>query len=318
MFRAHMTFDSFFVDDSNRLAAYGARTVASGSIDLLFIWGGAGTGKTHLLHAIGQATRQTAPNTRIFLPNDLVSLQAIVPDIADPVLVLIDDVASFLPSTADAADSLARVIDVVLNHGGKIALSATQGPRTFEAVSAKLCGQLTEGLIVQIRGQTEKTRRAMLDQRLSHVEPSPHPETIAQFARAARDGHEVGGLVARFLAELRLSFTEHEALQAAIGALKLAQKITVDRVQRAFAAHWHINVAVLRRASARSKPLVRQRQIAMYIARKYTGESYPELARRFGARDHTTVMSACKRAEDLLATDVQLQEDVAAVERKLR
>jgi chromosomal replication initiator protein len=336
------TFDGFVAGPSNEFAFSVARRVASwadGCFNPVFFHGPYGFGKTHLLNAIGWEAGRLRPDKRIvyltaeqFCSTFVKSLMdrsgpAFKHDIRGADLLLVDDV-HFIGGKKSSEEELFHTLTALMGEGRRIVFSADRPPSGLNEVDARLRSHLGAGLVCGIEAADRNLRLGILERKLSllsrelQIENRVRPEVLQFLAdRFPGSVRELEGglttLVAR--AGERLGALSLDEVQAILRPhLRGGDKrITVDEIQKAVAEHYGLKQADLL-SERRTRAVARPRQTAMYLAKHLTTRSYPDIGRRFGGRDHTTVLHAVKRIEELKASDPGLVSDIETLTRKLR
>jgi chromosomal replication initiator protein len=335
------TFDSYVEGAANRFAVETARQVASwkASFNPVLLHGPFGQGKTHLLHAIAWEAQRRAPEkTVVYITADRF-LNGFVRAVMDRTtaafkdqlrsadLLLVDDV-HIVGNKPSTQEELFSTITWLVEEGGKVVLSADRPPAELTELDARLRSHLCAGLVCGVQAPDRSLRMAIAERRLEVL------------ARAAGVRGAVKLEVLQFLAD-RFSDNVRE-LEGAVntvfahsadrlGALSVDEtaliirphlkgterRVTVDEIQKTVAAHFALKQEDLLSAR-RQRAVARPRQAAMYLAKTMTTRSYPDIGRRFGGRDHTTVLHAVKVIEKLIASDPQMARDIEALQRTLR
>jgi len=322
------TFEAFIKGDSNALAASAARTMAEGGAVLfnpLFIHGGTGQGKTHLLHAIGHAFQAREPQANILCMSaekfmvEFVSAMRAKDTLAfksrlrSVDLLMIDDV-QFIAGKGSTQEEF-------LHTGKRLVISADRSPQALEGVDARILSRLAMGLVADIKHADHDLRLAILRRKAEHA-GVPVPEEVVTFLarKIANNVRELEGAMNRVVAyatltgnAIDLAFTQ-EVLGDLLEASQ--RKVTIDEIQKRVCDHFDIRQNDLVSAR-RARAIARPRQIAMYLAKRMTPRSLPEIGRKFGGRDHTTVIHAVKQIEKLRASDHEIDGDVRALIRTL-
>jgi chromosomal replication initiator protein len=330
-----MRLDNFAIYDGSRVA-HAAMLLAAGSISRgainqppainpIFIHGAVGLGKTHLLQgAVAEAQAAGVPTLYLSAEAFLHGSHGSLP--LRYRLIAIDDV-QFISGKREHA-ALRRAIDDVLSTCRQIVLAAALAPDELE-YDAQLSSRINAGLIESIGAPDCNARAVILRSLLATIECGwgtfaavVTDDIIAAIADAGpASGRCLSGILHRMLADhLRsgLAPTIERALQAAADKMRPPQgrKIMIEDIQRAVAQHYHVarnDILSERRTSS----VVRPRQVAMYLAKTMTPRSLPEIGRRFGGKDHTTVLHAVRKMEALVKTDQELAATIAAIRQEL-
>ena len=330
------TFASFIVGPSNQLAEAASRAVAespAGKYNPLFIYGGVGLGKTHLLHAIGSQIRSHHPTWRIVYLKAETFLNEYVQQVRngridefrakyrDHVDVLLVDDIQYLGGKERTQDEFFHTFNALFESHRQIVVTADKYPHEIPDLEERIRSRFQWGLIADIQPPELETRIAILEKK-AQLEGVELPSEVAHFlaANIKSNVRELEGLLIRVaaMASLRqqpitVEFAQ-ETLKNFLG--QVSPHLSIASVQKEVANYFGISLADLCGSSRQAK-LARARQIAMYLSRKLCKSSYPELGERFGGKDHTTVMSACRRIESLLPTDPKVRASVEEIEKHL-
>ena len=337
------TFDSFVPAPSNEFALSVAKKVAGwadGCFNAVLVHGPYGFGKTHLLNAIGWEALRQRPDAKVvyltaeqFLTTFVAAVRSrdgasFKGDIRSADLLLIDDV-QFIGGKKSSQEELFHSLVSLMSEGRRVVFSADRPPSALSEVDARLRSHLGSGLVCGIeaadrdlRLQVVKKKLAVLADQLG-VRGDARPEVLALLADRFPDSiRELeGGLnTLAVRAGDRLGvLTVEEAESILRPHLQRGgdRKVTVDEIQKAVADHYLLKQSDLL-SERRTRAIARPRQLAMYLAKSLTTRSYPDIGRRFGGRDHTTVLHAVRRIEALKAEDATIAADLETVTRKLR
>jgi chromosomal replication initiator protein len=335
-FDPRLTFDSFVVGAGNRIACNAGRAIAEGGpmrFNPLFIYGATGQGKTHLMHAIGHGYTQRKPQARALVMSaerfmvDFVTAMrtkdtmAFKSRLRSVDILLIDDF-QFIAGKETTQEEFLYTIDELIRSGRRLIISADRSPQELDGVEGRILSRLTQGLVVDIQPADLTLRRAILQAKAAAMPgvtvPPPVLDLLA--ARIASNVRELEGGLNRLVAyaslnarEITTDFAE-EILADMFRAGR--RRVTIDEIQRHVSAHFNIRQTEMVSAR-RARAVARPRQIAMYLAKQLTPRSLPEIGRRFGGRDHTTVIHAVKQIEKLRASDSEIDSDVRSLLRVL-
>ena len=331
-------FDSFIKGASNELAASAARAVAEEPgqrFNPLLIYGGVGLGKTHLLHAVGHQLHAERPELRIVYLSAERFMNEFITAVRynkfdqfrrhyreEPDVLLIDDI-QFIAGRDRTMDEFFHVFNALYEAGKQIMVTADRTPAQMQGMEERLTSRLNWGLVADIKAPDLETRVAILRQKAEHDAIAIPDDVCVNLATLVRSNvRELEGAlvrVATFAALKGVSITEefvHEVLGEAQQAKKAAAPITVEAVQKAVASHFAVRIADLK-GPRRHKGIARPRMIAMYLCRELTGSSFPEIGLRFGGKDHSTVINACKRMTSISAEDPQLKATIEQLREQL-
>ena len=337
MVNAKFNFDRFVIGAGNRLAAAGAQAVAERPADAynpLFIYGGAGLGKTHLLHAISNYVLQTRPDCHIVyvtcetFTNEFIRAIQIkrIDDFRDRYrsaeVILIDDV-QFLAGKEQTQEEFFHTFNSYHEFGKQIVLSSDRPPKSIETLTERLRSRFVWGLIADIQPPDLETRIAILSTRAEEEGAEVADEVLEFLANhLVSNVRELEGALTRLLAFAKLSDkvpTQELAMEVLDGLLFNVGKnaFTPKQILNAVATHYRVRLADLI-GPKREKSIARPRQIAMYMIREETQVSLPEIGRILGGRDHTTVMYGCDKINKELEHSTELQQELASVWHILR
>lgn len=332
---ARLTFDNFVVDRSNQLAFEAARRVAGSDkveFNPLFLHGGVGLGKTHLLHAVANEIQSRAPQRRVlYLSAEQFMYQFIralrdkstmnFKEIFRTVDVLMIDDVQFISGKESTQEEFFHTFNALVEQGKQVILSADKSPAELAGVGARLTSRMGMGLVADIHPTSYELRLGVLHARADHAAVKFPAEVLAFLAQSITSNiRELEGAFNRLVA--------HSQLTGAAINLEFAQRILADQlrtqsrritledIQKQTAQHFGLRLSDLLSAR-RQRVLARPRQLAMYLAKQMTTASLPEIGRAFGGRDHTTVCHAVRTIDNLLITDAALAEACAAIKHAL-
>lgn len=333
-------FDTFVVGKPNELAHAAARRVAEGgpvTFSPLFLYGGVGLGKTHLMHAIAWELRERFPEKQVvYLSADKFMLRFIqalkersmmeFKQLFRGVDVLMVDDVQFIAGKESTQEEFFHTFNALVEEKKQIILSADRAPGEIKALEERISTRLASGLVVDLHPTTYELRLGILEQKVAAYR-SQYPGLeistgVLEFLahRISTNVRVLEGALLRLFAFASLvgrPITLELVHDCLADVLRQAErKITVDEIQRRVAEHYNIRLADIV-GPKRHRPLARPRQVAMYLCKRLTTRSLPEIGRRFGGRDHTTVMHGIRRIEELIQTDPQLADDVEMLRRSL-
>ncbi|MBA2919383.1 chromosomal replication initiator protein DnaA [Sphingomonas sp. MAH-20] len=334
-FDARQTFERFVVDDENRVACNAAKALAAGELRFspLFIHSATGQGKTHLMNAIGAAYRARVPGAAILFMSaerfmvEFVSAMrdkdtlAFKQRLRSADLLMIDDV-QFIAGKGSTQEEFLHTLNELTSSGKKVVISADRAPQALDGVETRILSRLASGLVVDIKPATFALRLKIVKAKLAGMSDVQMPEAVAELlaARIQTSVRELEGALNRLTAYALLNDRAIDLAfaQEVLGEMLNAstRRITIDEIQRAVSAHYGMRQAEMVSAR-RARAVARPRQIAMYLAKRLTPRSLPEIGRRFGGRDHTTVIHAVKQIERLRGEDADLDADVRSLIRQL-
>lgn len=334
-----LTFERFAVGAPNALAHAAALRVASGEAGFnpLFLHGGVGLGKTHLLQATAHRLRESDPGLRVlylsaeqFMVRFVTALrERRMMDFKAAVraldVLLVDDI-QFLAGKESTQEEFFHSFNALFDQGRRIVLSADRAPAEIAHLDERVASRLQAGLVVQIQPPDEALRLAVLRLKLEQAQAADPAlrigEEVLEFLaqRITASLRVLEGALTRLVAQgqlVRREITVEMARESLADLLRAAdRRVSVEEIQRRVAEHYGIRHADLV-GNRRLKGFARPRQVAMYLAKALTTRSLPDIGRRFGGRDHTTVLHGVRRIEALMAEDPQLAEDVATLRRVL-
>ncbi len=335
------TFDQFVIGDANRFAHAAALAVAElpgQAYNPLFLYGPPGLGKTHLLHAIGNYVREHGGGLRVRsttaerFTNAFVSAiqahgtEAFKARFRDTDVLLIDDV-QFLQRKAKTEEEFFHTFNALYETGSQLVLTCDRLPADMAALEERLLERFQSGLIAELKPPDFATRLAILRKRVHH-DGIALPDEGALHAIARRittNARTLEGALIRVVAYHSLTRRPINAgladevlagLYPAPKAVARREPPTIDRIQELTCAAFEVSRDELLSAG-RSNRVAWARQVAMYLARRHTDATLPAIGERFGGRNHTTVMYACRKAGERLACDPAAQAVVHDLERRL-
>jgi chromosomal replication initiator protein len=350
-FEPRYSFEQFVVGKSNELAFNAAQTLASAvtsartaGFNPLFLHGPTGLGKTHLMHAIGSAVLAANPKARVvylsaekFMVEFLAALRAkdtiaFKQRLRSADLLMVDDV-QFIAGKESTQEEFFHTMNEIISAGRWLVISADRSPQNLEGIESRILSRLAWGLVADINPADFELRYNILRTKLSAMPGADVPDEVVQFLarKIVANVRELEGALNRVIAygnlvnrRLDLDFTR-EVLADVLRAH--SRKLTIDEIQRRVADHYALKINDLI-SPRRAREVARPRQVAMYLAKQLTPRSLPEIGRppRRGRpsaaaggapRDHTTVMHAVKRIEELRATDHELDRDINQLRRAL-
>ena len=337
---ARYTFDNFVVGKPNELAHAAARRVAEGgpvTFNPLFLYGGVGLGKTHLMHAIACERRARDPEARVlylsaeqFMYRFVQALrERTVMDFKEMFrtvdLLMVDDV-QFIAGKESTQEEFFHTFNALVDQGKQIIISADRAPGEIKDLEDRIKSRLSCGLIVDLHPTDYELRLSILQSKTDQFRQT-YPglqlgQGVLEFLahRITSNVRVLEGALQRLFAfaslmgrEIDLDMTQ-ECLADILRASD--RKVSVEEIQRKVAEHYNIRLSDLV-GPKRVRTLARPRQIAMYLCKQHTTRSYPDIGRRFGGRDHTTVLHGVRKIEELCAEDHGLAEDVQLLRRAL-
>ena len=329
------TFEQFVVGKPNEFAYAAARRVAEAAsvpFNPLFLYGGVGLGKTHLMHAIAWEIHNREPKrTVMYLSAEKFMYQFVralreqntvnFKDQFRSVDVLMIDDVQFIGGRDATQEEFFHTFNALVDQGRQIILSADKSPSDLEGVEDRLKSRLNCGLVADIHATTYELRLAILESKAENMTLDA-PRKVLEFLahKITSNVRELEGALNRVAAHTQLVGRELtlETTQEVLHDLLRAndRRVTIEEIQKRVAEHFNIRVSDMHSAR-RARSVARPRQVAMYLAKQLTSRSLPEIGRKFGGRDHTTVMHAVKKVDELRDRDATFAEDVELLRRML-
>ena len=329
------TFENFVEGKSNQLALAAAHQVAEnpgGAYNPLFLYGGTGLGKTHLLHAVGNGIRARKPNAKVIYMQSERFVQDMVKALQNNAIqefqryyrsvdaLLIDDI-QFFAKKERSQEEFFHTFNALLEGNQQIILASDRYPKEIDGVEDRLKSRFGWGLTIAIEPPELETRVAILmrkaEENKIHL---PHEVAFFIAKRLRSNVRELEGALNRVIANARFTGKPinidfvREALR---DMLALQEKlVTIENIQKTVAEYYKIKVADLL-SKRRSRSVARPRQLAMALAKELTNHSLPEIGDAFGGRDHTTVLHACRKIAELREESNDIKEDYSNLIRTL-
>jgi chromosomal replication initiator protein len=335
------TFENFVVGKPNELAHAAARRVAeacAGPVRMvpfnpLFLYGGVGLGKTHLMHAVAWHVRKHACGRKvIYLSAEKFMYQFIralrfkstmdfKEEFRSVDLLMIDDV-QFISGKESTQEEFFHTFNALVDQNRQIVISADKSPSDLEGLEERMRSRLGWGLVADLHPTTYELRLGILQ---SKAEQSniQLPRKVMEFLahKITSNVRELEGALNRIVANVQLvgrDITLESAQEELHDLLRSHERrVTIDEIQRRVAEHFNIKLVEMT-SDRRARIVARPRQVAMYLAKQLTTRSLPEIGRKFGGRDHTTVIHAVRKIDELMLTDPVLAEDVELLRRMLQ
>ena len=333
---ARYTFDSFVVGKANEVAYNASRTLAEGGklvFNPLFLHGGTGLGKTHLMHAIGHEYLARHPGAKVvymsaekFMFEFVSAMRAkdtfsFKQRLRAADLLMIDDV-QFIAGKESTQEEFFHTMNELISAGRRLVISADRSPQDLDGIESRILSRLSWGLVADVNPADFELRLNILTRKLQAMPQANVPQDVVMFLarRISANVRELEGALNRVVAYAALSGkpVDVDFTQATLADILRAnqRRVTIDEIQRKVSDHYRIRQAEMSSAR-RAREVARPRQVAMYLAKQLTPRSLPEIGRRFGGRDHTTVIHAVKQIEKLRQTDAELDADVRLLIRQL-
>jgi chromosomal replication initiator protein len=329
------TFDTFVVGKPNEFAYACARRVADGpapGFNPLFLYGGVGLGKTHLMHAIAWELSQRADEVTVaymsaekFMHRFVSALrrQSTIEfknELRSVDVLMVDDL-QFLIGKDGTQEEFFHTFNALVDSGKQIIVSADKSPSDLSGIEDRLRTRLGCGMVADVHGTTYELRLAILEAKAARA-GVPVPGRVMEFLaqKITANVRELEGALNRLIAHAHL-FDRPVTLEAANEVLHdllraYDRKITIEEIQKQVSDHYNIRISEMS-SVRRARNIARPRQVAMYLAKQLTSRSLPEIGRKFGNRDHTTVMHAVAKVTELMAADQDFAEDVDLLKRIL-
>lgn len=332
------TFDNFVVGKPNELAFAAAKRVAESSgvvsgCNPLFLYGGVGLGKTHLMHAIAWHIRRNNPERRVMYLsaekfmyqfirairfNDAISFKEQFRSVD---VLMIDDV-QFISGKDSTQEEFFHTFNALIDQNKQLVISGDRSPSDLDGIEERIRSRLGWGLVADIHSTNYELRLGILQTKVEKMGCNV-PQKVLEFLahKITSNIRELEGALNRVVAHATLVGREIsvDTTQDVLRDLLRAndRRVNVEDIQRAVAGHYNIKVSDMHSAR-RSVAVARPRQIAMYLSKQLTAKSLPEIGRKFGGKDHTTVMHAIKRVEELCGKDHEIREDIELISRALQ
>ncbi|WP_263854099.1 chromosomal replication initiator protein DnaA [Sphingomonas parva] len=329
-------FESFVVGKANEVAFNAARTLATAenvAFNPLFLHGGTGRGKTHLLHAIGHEFHRQRPRAKIiymsaekFMVEFVAALRAnetiqFKQQLRSADLLMIDDV-QFIAGKESTQEEFFHTMNEIISAGRRLVISSDRAPQDLDGIEPRILSRLSWGLVADINQADLELRLNIIHKKLEALPDVQVPEDVVMFLakRINSNVRELEGALNRIAAyaamtnrAIDIDFVG-EVLASTLRANQ--RRISIDEIQTKVSEHFRIRKAEMTSAR-RAREVARPRQVAMYLSKQLTPRSLPEIGRRFGGRDHTTVIHAVRQIEKLRAQDPELDSDIRLLTRQL-
>lgn len=329
------TFANFVEGKSNQLARAAAMQVAEnpgGAYNPLFLYGGVGLGKTHLMHAVGNALLQRNPNAKIvylhserFVADMVKALQLNAINefkrfYRSVDALLIDDI-QFFANKERSQEEFFHTFNALLEGGQQMILTCDRYPKEITGLEERLKSRFGWGLTVAVEPPELETRVAILMKKAEQAKVDLPPEAAFFLAQRVRSNvRELEGALKRVIASAHFTARSIDIalIKDSLKDLLALQdrQISLDNIQRTVAEYYKIKLADLM-SKRRSRSVARPRQVAMALAKELTNHSLPEIGDSFGGRDHTTVLHACRKIKELREANGDIREDYQNLLRSL-
>ena len=334
------TFEAFVVGKSNELAHAAARRVAEATdvtFNPLFLYGGVGLGKTHLMHAIAWEIRTRHPERKVlylsaekFMYQFVRALRfkdtmAFKQQFRSVDVLMIDDV-QFISGKDSTQEEFFHTFNALIDHNRQVIISADRSPSDLDGIEERIRSRLGWGLAADIHPTDYELRLGILqakaDEMMQRNGPVAIPAGVLEFLahRIVSNVRELEGALKRVVAYASLvgrPITPEMTQEVLRDLLRSNdRKITIEEIQRRVAEYYNVRLADMLSAR-RARAVARPRQVAMYLSKQLTTRSLPEIGRKFGGRDHTTVIHAVRKIDELRQADSGIEEDVDLLRRML-
>ncbi len=330
------TFDNFIVGKPNELAYAAAQRVAQSEIvsfNPLFLYGGVGLGKTHLMHAVAWNIKKRNPKKNVvyltaekFMYQFIKALRfknimSFKEQFRSVDVLMIDDV-QFIIGKDNTQEEFFHTFNTLVDKKRQIIISADKSPADLEGLEDRLKSRLGWGLVADIHPLTYELRLGILQAKAEQKSMKLTSEVLEFLAdKITNNVREMEGALNRLAVHASLQDSE-VSVDLVKDVLKdllrtNSRKITIDEIQKKVVEHYNIKLSDMH-SPRRSRSVARPRQVAMYLAKSITTRSLPEIGRKFGGRDHTTVIHAIKTIEEIMVNDPSLAEDIELLTRILQ
>jgi chromosomal replication initiator protein len=330
------SFENFVVGKPNEFAHAAARRVADSEsvpFNPLFLYGGVGLGKTHLMHAIAwQIGKRKAKRKVLYLSAEqfmyrfiralrFKDTMAFKEQFRSVDVLMIDDIQFICGNKDSTQEEFFHTFNALVDQNRQIVISADKSPSDLEGMEERLRSRLGWGLVADIHPTTYELRLGILQAKADSLKQKV-PLKVQEFLahKITSNVRELEGALNRIVAHADLVGrpvtieTTQELLRDLLRAND--RRVTIDEIQRKVAEHFNMRVSDMH-SERRARAVARPRQVAMFLAKSLTSRSLPEIGKKFGGRDHTTVMHAVKKVEELMASDHSFAEDIELLRRTL-
>ena len=333
-----LNFDTFVAGRSNQLAHGASRAVAESpgtTYNPLFIHGGVGVGKTHLLHAVGLHAKRQHPGFRVlyvhaaaFIDDVIAAMRNKSSNAMSDVrrryrhvdLLLIDDI-QFMRSTPKTAEEFFHTFNALHQAARQIVITSDRNPAELQGFSDRLASRFSWGLVAEIAPPDHDMRISVLLRKSRDYGFGLPMDVVHYLADHLHNNvRELEGALKKLMAHSRIGGRTIDLAMArdVLGPVleSPAARLTIDTIQRVIATHYQLRITDLK-GSKRHRAVVIPRMLAMHLCRIHAGASFPEIGRAFGGRDHTTAINAHRRIQTLLKSDESLRNAAHSVSLKL-
>ena len=330
------TFKKFVVGPSNDFVAAAAQRVAEAedvAFNPLVIYGGVGLGKTHLMHSIAWRIREINPNRQVvylsaekFMYQFVRSLRQqetmlFKEQFRSADVLMIDDV-QFIAGKDSTQEEFFHTFNALVDQNKQIVVSADRSPADLEGIEERLRSRLGWGIVVEIHQTSYELRLGILQAKADDIKKCEVPSKVIEFLahKITSNVRELEGALKRLVAHSQLvgrPITLESSQDLLHDLLRASdRRVTIEEIQKKVAEHFNTRLSDMSSAR-RARAVARPRQVAMYLSKQLTSRSLPEIGRKFGGRDHTTVMHAVSRIESLMNSDSAIADDLELLKRML-
>lgn len=338
---ARFTFDSFVVGKPNELAHAAARRVAEGgpaTFNPLFLYGGVGLGKTHLMHAIAHELQSNRPDLRVLYLSAEQFMYRFVQALRDKQIMdfkelfrsvdvlMVDDV-QFIAGKDSTQEEFFHTFNALVDQNKQIVISADRAPGEIKDLEERIKSRLQSGLVVDLHPTDYELRLGILQAkietyRVQNRSLDIQPGVLEFLAhRITTNVRVLEGALMRLYAFASLvgRVIDLDLVQECLSdILRTSEKrLSIEEIQRKVAEHYNVRLSDMI-GPKRVRTIARPRQVAMYLCKQLTSRSLPEIGRRFGGRDHTTIMHGIRKIDELMIADNQMADDVKLLTRLLQ
>lgn len=331
-----LQFGNYLQGENNILASNAGERMAAREkpqFSPLYIKAPTGQGKTHLLHAIANRFSKTMPDARIYYcsaekfmvefvsamrRNEVMEFKNRLRSFD---MLLVDDI-QFIIGKNSTQEEFLHTVDALMTAGKRLVFASDRAPQSLDGVDQRLLSRLSMGLVADIAPAGVDLRRKILRHHIAHIEPSPLNDDVIEFlARTiSRNLRELVGALNKLIAYTQLT---GQPMSLGVAESQLTdiltanrRRVTIDEIQRTVCHYYKLDRSEMA-SKRRARAIVRPRQVAMYLAKVLTPRSYPEIGRKFGGRDHSTVIHAVRLIEDLRVRDQDMDSDVRSLLQQL-
>jgi chromosomal replication initiator protein len=334
---SNYTFDTFIEGICNKLARSAGLAIAKEPgktvFNPIFIYGGSGLGKTHLVHAIGLKVKELHPDKNVLYVNankfQIQYTDAVRNNTANDFLnfyqmmdvLIIDDIQDFAGKTG-TQNTFFHIFNHLHQSGKQLILTSDRSPKLLQGLEQRILSRFKWGLHAELEVPDFETRKSILRNKVK-ADGLIIPEGVVDYiAETVKDNvRELEGIMISLLAQSTLTNVDIDmelARKVVSKSINIAEKtISITSIQEAVCEYYNLNIKDIQTKS-RKREIVQARQIAMYLARKYTKNSLSSIGEQIGNRDHATVLHACKTIDDLLYIDKSMRQSIDVIENSLK